>query len=78
MACDSDEPIKPKPIGVLPQEAYAETIRAAAAAWGPAFPRTRSFRSHVIGQFTGPAYGWMWPFRRSIERWYDRVLGTIA
>ena len=60
------------------QEAYAETIRAAAAACGPAFPRTRSFRSHVIGQFTGPAYGWMWPFRRSIERWYDRVLGTIA
>lgn len=60
------------------QEAYAETIRAAAEVWGPAFPRTPSFRSYVIGQFMGPAYGWMWPFRRSIERWYERVLDSLA
>jgi hypothetical protein len=31
----------------------------------------------VIEQFTGPSYGWMWPFRRSVERWYDDVLATL-
>jgi hypothetical protein len=25
----------------------------------------------------GPSYGWMWPFRRSVERWYDQVLASI-
>ena len=42
--------------------AYAEEIRATA---------------EVIGEFLGPSYGWMWPFRRSLERWYDRVLADL-
>jgi hypothetical protein len=60
------------------QEAYAESIRAAAEVWGPDYPRRTSYREHVIGQFTGPSYGWMWPFRRQLERWYDRVLATAT
>jgi hypothetical protein len=24
-----------------------------------------------------PSYGWMWPFRRAMERWYDGVLATV-
>jgi hypothetical protein len=59
------------------KEAYAESIRAAAEVWGPAHPRLPSFRNHIIQQFTGASYGWMWPFRRSIERWYDRILATV-
>ena len=35
------------------------------------------FRRRVIEQFTGAAYGWMWPFRRGLERWYDRVLASL-
>lgn len=58
------------------KEAYAESIRAAAEVWGPEYPRRRAYRDHVIGQFTGPSYGWMWPFRAHLERWYDRVLAT--
>lgn len=57
--------------------AYAESIRAAAEVWGPAHPRRPEFRRHVIGQFTGAAYGWMWPFRGALERWYDRVLASL-
>jgi hypothetical protein len=60
------------------QEAYAETIRAAAEVHGPARPRDPYFRERIISQFTGPSYGWMWPFRRTLERWYDRVLAELA
>jgi hypothetical protein len=59
------------------KEAYAESIRAAAEVWGPDFPRSEGYRSHIISQFTGASYGWMWPFRAHLERWYDRVLATV-
>jgi hypothetical protein len=59
------------------QAAYAETLRAAAEVWGPAYPRRAEVRGHILAQFTGPTYGWMWPFRRSLERWYDQVLARL-
>lgn len=59
------------------KEAYAESIRAAAEVWGPEFPRRAAYRERIIGQFTGSSYGWMWPFREQLERWYDRVLATL-
>ena len=59
------------------KEAYAESIRAAAEVWGPAYPRRPEYRRYVIEQFTGAAYGWMWPFRRGLERWYDQVLASL-
>lgn len=72
----------PLPLGLayfrakFEQEAYAESIRAAAEVWGAAHPRGEAYRRHVVEQFTGPSYGWMWPFRASIERWYDRILAS--
>jgi len=74
----------PLPLGLawfrarFEQEAYAESIRAAAEVWGPAHPRGEAYRRHVVEQFTGPSYGWMWPFRGAIERWYDRILATVG
>jgi hypothetical protein len=59
------------------KEAYAESIRAAAEVYGPDYPRGTGYRQHIIDQFVGPSYGWMWPFRSSLERWYDRVLATL-
>ena len=73
----------PLPMGLaycrmrLEREAYAETIRAAAEVWGRDFPAGASYRARVIAQFTGPSYGWMWPFRRSMERWYDQILAGL-
>ena len=58
--------------------AYAESIRAAAEVWGPDYPRRRAYRDRVIEQFMGPSYGWMWPFRARLERWYDGILATIG
>ena len=60
------------------KEAYAESVRAAAEVWGPSYPRTDEYRAYIIGQFTGASYGWMWPFRAGLERWYDRVLATVG
>jgi hypothetical protein len=73
----------PLPIGLawfrayFEKAAYAESIRAAAEVWGPAYPRRAEFRRHVIEQFTGASYGWMWPFRAGLERWYDQVLASL-
>ncbi len=60
------------------KEAYAESIRAAAEVWGPAYPRGASYRERIIGQFMGPSYGWMWPFRKSMDRWYDQILASLG
>src|SRR5689334_603761 len=59
------------------KEAYAESIRAAAEVYGPDYPRATEYRRAIIDQFVGPSYGWMWPFRASLERWYDGVLATL-
>jgi hypothetical protein len=59
------------------KEAYAESIRAAAEVWGMDYPRRPEYRTFVIDQFMGPSYGWMWPFRTSLERWYDAVLESV-
>jgi hypothetical protein len=73
----------PLPLGLawfrayFEKEAYAESIRASAEIWGRDYPRRTPYREHIIEQFVGPSYGWMWPFRASMERWYDQVLATL-
>ncbi|MEZ4399020.1 MAG: hypothetical protein R3B06_03330 [Kofleriaceae bacterium] len=74
----------PLPLGLayfrarFEQEAYAESIRAAVEVHGPDYPRQAWYRDHVIEQFMGASYGWMWPFRRALERWYDDVLAAAT
>ena len=58
-------------------EGYAETIRATAEVFGLEAARSSRLRNHVITQFTSGAYGWMWPFRGRLERWYDSVLESL-
>lgn len=59
------------------KQAYAEEIRATAELYGKDHVSAPAFRENIIGQFTGPAYGFMWPFRRAMERWYDRILAGL-
>jgi hypothetical protein len=72
----------PVPVGLawfrarFEKQGYAETIRAAAEVHGVAHVRDPQFREYVVKQFLTGAYGWMWPFRRGIERWYDGVVST--
>ena len=73
----------PFPVGLawfrakFEKEGYAETIRAAAEVHGLQHVTRPAYRDYVISQFTGGAYGWMWPFRRGLERWYDSVVATL-
>jgi hypothetical protein len=61
----------------LEWEAYEETIRATAEHYGLAAVKTVDLREHLVKRFTGPDYGWMWPFPKTIERWYDSTVAAI-
>jgi len=58
-------------------EAYAETLRATADLCGIEAAEDPTLRARIVRQFTGPAYGWMWPFPRAVGRWCDEVLGEM-
>jgi hypothetical protein len=56
-------------------EAYAETLRATAEVYG--LPAAERLREHIVGRFVGGEYGWMWPFPRTIHRWFDEAMATL-
>ncbi len=58
-------------------EAYAETVRTEAEVNGRAAVDNERARANIVNQFTTGAYGWMWPFRRTVESWYDDLLRTL-
>jgi hypothetical protein len=62
----------------LEWEAYRETLRATAELLGLEGARSASLRERIVGRFTSGDYGWMWPFRRQVERWYDRALAELV
>jgi len=53
------------------QEAYAETIRASVEIYDLDHVKTKCFRDHILRQFSGASYGWMWPFKKSMNLWYE-------
>ena len=58
-------------------EAYVETLRATAENYGVAAVTQATFREHIVARFIGPDYGWMWPFRSSVERWYAEAVAEL-
>ena len=62
----------------LEWEAYAETLRATAEVYGLDAASDPKLHAYLRRQFTGPAYGWMWPFERTVQRWIDRSLAELA
>ena len=58
-------------------EAYSESIRATAELQGYDAAASPSLRAHIVRQFVSGAYGWMWPFPRIVEKWYEAVLQGI-
>lgn len=61
----------------LEWEAYEETLSATAELRGLAAIRSSELREHIVRRFTGADYGWMWPFRRAVEAWYDGAVRRI-
>ena len=74
----------PLPIGLawfrahFEKQGYAESIRASAEVHGLGHVLDPRYREYVVSQFTSGSYGWMWPFRRSIECWYDGVVRELS
>jgi hypothetical protein len=75
--------ILPLPMGLawfrarLEWEAYEETLWAVAEIEGFDAARSPDLRAKIVRRFTGPDYGWMWPFPRMIHRWFDKTLAEI-
>jgi hypothetical protein len=61
----------------LEWEAYEETLAATAELCGLEALRSPALREHIVRRFTGADYGWMWPFRSVVERWYDEATTRI-
>ncbi|HET9930784.1 MAG TPA: hypothetical protein VFQ35_08860 [Polyangiaceae bacterium] len=58
-------------------EAYTETLRATGELLGREAMHDPGLRARIVQRFVGPDYGWMWPFQKSVERWYDAALTAI-
>lgn len=56
-------------------EAYIETLRATAEVYG--VEHAEALRAHIKARFTGPEYGWMWPFPKTIDRWFDEAMADL-
>lgn len=75
--------ILPLPMGLaygrarLEWEAYAETLRAVAETEGIDAARDPELRDMIVRRFTGPDYGWMWPFPRMVKGWIAEELRRI-
>jgi hypothetical protein len=60
----------------LEWEAYAETLRATAEVYGA--PAAEALRGGIVSRFVGADYGWMWPFPRQVNTWFDEVMSEIG
>ena len=75
--------VLPLPMGLaygrarLEWEAYAETLRAVAEMQGLAAARAPELREMIVLRFTGPDYGWMWPFPTMVRGWIAAELDAI-
>ncbi|HUU87037.1 MAG TPA: hypothetical protein VMX17_04700 [Candidatus Glassbacteria bacterium] len=73
----------PLPVGLayyrakFEKKAYEETISFAYAEGGEAYVKRVLFREHIISQFTTGKYFWMWPFRKSVEKWFDKTVDEL-
>ena len=56
-------------------EAYVETIGATAEVHG--LGAARALREEIVRRYTGPDYGWMWPFPRTVRRWFAEAIAEL-
>jgi len=61
----------------LEWEAYRETLRAVAEIEGLAAAKDPQLHEQIVRRFTGPDYGWMWPFPRVVRRWIAEEVAAI-
>ncbi|MGH7269470.1 MAG: hypothetical protein ACREJ3_03485 [Polyangiaceae bacterium] len=57
-------------------EAYVETIRSTAEIFGVG--AARDLEEEIVRRFVGPDYGWMWPFPKTVRRWFRAAIDDLA
>ncbi|MBL8683780.1 MAG: hypothetical protein JNK05_31700 [Myxococcales bacterium] len=73
----------PLPMGLawfrarLEWEAYRVSLRCVAELEGIDAARDPAFREEIVRRFSGPDYGYMWPFAASVRRWIESELDAI-
>ncbi len=58
-------------------EAYEESMRFEYEINGTKSLLNKEYRNNLVDLFVGPYYGWMWPYRKQVEKWYDDALKKI-
>jgi hypothetical protein len=58
-------------------EAYTESMKAVHEIHGAQALQNPKYKEQIVSYFVTGAYGWMWPFRATIERWYDEAANRI-
>lgn len=56
------------------QEAYEESIRARIEYSGIEYVKRPEYKAFLVKQLTSANYFWTWPFKKSIENWFDKAL----
>lgn len=56
-------------------EAYEETLLATAEVRG--LEEAYALKGWLFARFRGPDYGFMWPFRASLERWFAASMARV-
>lgn len=73
----------PLPVGLayfrmkLEREAYEESLRAYAEYYGVQSLKDEKVRASMVQHFTTAEYFWMWPFKKSLEKWYDDSVAKL-
>jgi len=61
----------------MEQAAYEESLKARLEIYGKE-SLSQQYKNHVVSQFTGSSYFWTWPFKKSIESWYDNTVEKVC
>jgi hypothetical protein len=56
-------------------EAYLETLRATCEVRG--LDAARGLEDEIVQRYVGPDYGWMWPFPRTVRRWFREAIADL-
>ena len=74
----------PLPVGLayfrmlLEKEAYEESLRAYVEYYGLQIFKDGEVKDSMVKHFTTAEYFWMWPFRKSLEKWFDDVVDRLT
>ncbi len=59
------------------KEAYTETLRVKAELNGVDALDSAKLKEFFVSKFVGPDYGWMFPLRGVVEKWFDDIVKEI-